>query len=147
MADLVHDTLIEHMATGAWSGWVTEDVRAAIFLADTWTPDKSDDVLATILAAGAIEISPSGYARTALTSQAATLDGGLHRELLDSAVIDFGTLGSGEDFDTLVLYVFVTDDTDSWLVSTRDLGAQTTTNASATRFVPDTDGLFSLVQP
>lgn len=146
MPDIVTDTFLYVLANGSFD-WSTADIRAAIFEAATWTPSKADSVVADATSAGAIECAAAGYAREALVSQVATLDTGGHRMLLDSAVVDFGTLASGTAFDTLMLFVQVTDDTDSWVMATFDLGAQTTSNASPTRFIPDTDGLFRLAQP
>lgn len=143
MPDIIHDSYLQQLVA-MWSTW---DVRAALFDSATWTPSKADAVLLDITGAGAVEVTATGYARVALVSQVATLDGGGHRELLDSAVIDFGTIDSGDPFDTLVLFTFVTNDSDSWLLSSFDLGAQTTTDASPTRFIPNTDGIYRLAQP
>lgn len=141
MADIIHDTLLHHLVTG--TDWQTADVRAALFAKTTWTPAKADAVLADVTGPGAVEVAAASYVRTPLASLVANLDGTLHRELLTAAVIDFGTLEAGFDYDTLVLYVFVTNDSDSWLVTSIDTGAQVT-DGTDERFVPDAAGLVAL---
>lgn len=143
MADVVFDTYLDHLVQLFWP---TAAIHCAVFEASGWTPSKSDVFLADAIGAGAVECAASGYARVPLTSPIASLDGAGHRSLLQSAVADFGTLGAGTNFDTFVLYVAVTNDSDSWMMATYDVGAQTT-DGTELRFVPDTDGLMQLRQP
>lgn len=140
MADIIHDTLLHHLVTG--TDWQTADVRAALFAKTTWTPDPGDAVLADVTGNGAVEVAAASYVRVAVASRVANTDSILHEELLSAAVIDFGTLEAGSDYDTLVLYVFVTDDSDSWLATSIDVGAQVT-DGTDERFVPDPSGLIA----
>lgn len=141
MSDVVHDSMLHHFLRGA--NWQTADLRAALFLKSTWTPSPSDGVVLDATGAGAVEVAAPSYARAVLASNVANTDGTNHRELLSTAVIDFGALEAGFDYDTLVVFVHVTDDTDSWLVTSIDLGAQTTTGADE-RFVPDAVALIAV---
>jgi hypothetical protein len=144
MADVIFDTYLDHLVRGL--DWTTFDIRAAMFDKLTWAPAKGDLFMAGPIAAGAVECAAVGYTRQALVSQVANLDGAGHRELLHTAVADFGSLAAGTAFDTLVTFVQVTNDADSWLVAAFDVGAQTT-DGTDQRFVPDTDGLFQLLMP
>lgn len=143
MADIMFDTYLDHLVQ---SFWPTADIMCAMFEANTWTPSKDDTYLADATGAGAIECAASGYARVALTSKVTVLDSPGHRALSQASIADFGVLGAGTDYDFLVLYVAVTDDTDSWMIGAYDVGAQTTTGTDM-RFIPDTDGFMQLRQP
>lgn len=144
MAHTKFDTFLDHILDGYV--WTSGDPWAAMFLADTWVPDKGDGSVLAVTAAGAIEVAAPSYLRVPVTSPVKVLDGIGHRGLLDSAIIDFGTPETGFDFDTLLIFELVTDDSDSWLIAAYDVGAQTTDGGSQ-RFVPDTDGLFQLTAP
>lgn len=146
--DVTFDTYIDHILAGTFV-WTTADVRAAVFLKDTWVPNKSDAFLLDAQTAGAQELSDmgaGGYARALRTSATKALDAGGHRGLLRGAVIDFGVVATGYDFDTIILFVQVTDDTDSWMLSAYDVGAQTTDGTNL-RFVSDSDGFYQVTAP
>lgn len=143
MTDIVHDSYLSHIGSGFV--WSSGAVGAALFDSQTWTPAKADTVLADAISAGAVELF-AGYSRQVLASKTAALDSAGHRELLDLAIIDFGSVGTGQDFDTLVIFVQVTDDADSWLICSIDLGAQLTDGTDQT-FTPNADGLIALLQP
>lgn len=141
MTDVVHLTALDHLVTG--TSWETANLQAALFLKGAWTPAITDGFVLDATSAGATEVAAASYGRVALASNVANLDVTNTRELLATAVIDFGTLETGFDFDTLVVFVQVTNDSDSWLVCSIDLGSLTT-DGTDERFVPDTAGLLSL---
>lgn len=145
MADIVFDTYLDHLAAGT-AVWTADTVKGMLVAASTWTPAKSDGFVATILSAGAVEVTAAPYARQTLASKTKTLDGGGHRVLLDGNLLDFGAMAAAQSYDHLVLFKFVTNDADSWLICAFDLGALVT-NGVTQRFVPDADGFFSLVAP
>lgn len=145
MPDVKFDSLLDHLLGGYQ--WTTGQPHGALFLRDTWTPDKSDGFVLDATGAGAIEVAAPSYARTPIVSAVKNLDAGGHRVLLDAAVIDFGILEAGYDFDTLLIFELVTNDGDSWLLSAHDLGAQTTGGVTPERCVLDSDGLYQLTAP
>lgn len=145
MPDVTFDTYIDHILAGTFV-WTTTPVECAVFLKDGWAPNKSDAVLLDAQTAGATELVGGGYARTSILTPTKNIDSGGHRGLLGGAVIDFGAITAGQDFDTLVLFVVVSDDTDSWMLSAHDVGFQTT-DGTPLRFVPNGDGFYQVTAP
>lgn len=142
MADITFDTYLDHVAK-ATAVWTTDTVKGMLVDAQTWTPSEGDGFVATILSAGAVEVTAVGYARQTIGGKTETLDGVGHRGLLDGNLLDFGAMAAGSNYTHLVLFKFVTNDADSWLICAFDLGALTT-NGVDQRFVPDADGFFEL---
>jgi hypothetical protein len=145
MSDVTFDTYIDHILDGSFV-WTTTSVEAAVFDKGAWTPDKGDVFLLDAQTAGATELVGGGYARTTLVSPTKSIDGTGHRGLLNGSVIDFGAIAGGQNFDTLVLFVIVTDDTDSWMLSAHDVGAQVT-DGTALRFHANVDGFYQMTAP
>lgn len=145
MPDVKFDSLLDHLLDGYT--WTTASVECALFDSATWVPDRTDGFVLAAAGAGAIEVAAPSYVRRPLVSPVKNFDVGSHRGLLASAIIDFGILEPGYAFDTLVLYEFVSNDSDSWLLAAFDIGAQTTGGVLPERFVPDVDGLFALTAP
>lgn len=145
MSDVTFDTYIDHILAGTFV-WTTTPVQAAVFLKDAWVPSKSDVFLIDAITAGALELGAGGYARATLPSPTKSIDSGGHRGLLNGSLVDFGVVDGGWDFDTLVLFRFVTGDTDSWMLSAFDVGAQST-DGTALRFAPNVDGFYSVTAP
>lgn len=143
MADVTFDTYLDHLAKGT-AIWTTDTVKAMLVDSLTWTPDKSDGFVATVIAAGAVELTAAGYARQTLGGKAEAIDGGGHRVLLSGNIIDFGVMAAAQNYDRLVLFRQVTNDADSWLIAALDIGSLTT-NGVTRRFVPDADGYYELV--
>jgi hypothetical protein len=137
---LIFDTAREHLAVDLDLDWTAGNVTALLVLADTWSPDAGDDVVATILSAGAIETSGT---RQVLGSPAATVSGGDHRVFWDGDPIVYPGVLNAETFDILVLYQAVTDDTDSYLLCAYNLGAQVGDGNNIT-LTPDTLGYVSI---
>jgi hypothetical protein len=103
--------------------WTTDPVRALLVDADTWTPNRDDDFVQTILSAGAVEMSGGSYARDTLTTPTVGLDDPNDRAVWSGDPFNFGTVTGTDPYDTMVIYRFVTNDTDSWLIAAFDLGA------------------------
>lgn len=148
MPDVTFDTYIDHVLDGSFV-WTTTPIMAGVFLKGAWTPGKGDAFILDATTAGADELSTlgaGGYARQTIVSPTKTLDGTGHRGLLGGSIIDFGAVDPGFDFDTLVLFVFVSDDSDSWIIDARDVGAQTT-DGTTLRFAPHVDGFYQVTAP
>ena len=96
------------------------DVRV-LLLKSSYTYD-SDDQFVDDLTPGSNEITVSGYSRQALGSQTTTQDNTNNRAEADAADPVFSALASGETIAAAVYYVFVSDDTDSWLIGYVDTG-------------------------
>lgn len=143
---IVHNRLCYELARGN-ANWESDTWRAALFLKDTWTPNVDDDFVQTAITAGADELSGGGYARVTLSSKSTSLDDTNDRALLDCAEISFGAVAAGgaqDDYDTLVIYRFVTNDTDSWLAFTYSFDAVQTTNGTAITVAPNTLGIAQI---
>lgn len=143
MSDLTFDTYLDHLAKGT-AVFTTDTLKAALVLRSTWTPSKSDAFVATATAAGAVELTASGYARQTLGSKTESVDSTNHRVLLSCATIDFGTMAAAQSYDRLLLFKQVTNDTDSWLIAALDVGSLTTDGVSR-RFVLNAAGLYQIV--
>ncbi len=143
--DITFDTYINHLLDGT-TDFATLTVRGMLVDSLTWTPSKSDGFVATALAAGAVEVTASPYARQTLGGKTRTLDTPGHRVLLDGNLLDFGAMAAAQNYDALILFAFVTNDADSWLMAAFDLGAQTT-NGVQQRFVPNADGFWEVLAP
>lgn len=144
MADLTFDTFLDHLDTGFV--WTTATIRSMLVNTNTWTPSKSDGFVATILSAGATEVTAAPYARQTVTGKTKTLDGTNHRIQLGINTIDFGAMVAAQNYNRLVLYNFVTSDADSWLVCALDVGALTT-NGVDQQFAPNAAGLYVTSSP
>lgn len=140
MENVRHDNFLDDLAKHA--NWQTADIRAALMLKNAWVPAPGDGVLLDATGAGATRCDAASYVDVALTSNVAAIDPTNHQEVLSTAVIDFGTLEAGSDFDVCVIYRFITDDTDSKLYCTLDLGSTQTTSGVDERVVPDAAGLL-----
>lgn len=142
MADTIFDVVRLNVASGLVD--VTSAALTCVLLeANTWTPSPSDGVVGDALSAGAIEVSTGGSAdRQTLTSGAVNLNGSLHRAIWDWDPISYPNVPNATAFDTLLVYVFVTSDSDSWLICAYDLGAQTG-NGSPITINPDSSGTLS----
>lgn len=140
MSDVRHDNCLDDLIKHA--NWQTADLRAVLFLLNGWTPGPGDAVLLDATSAGATRLAAPSYVDVVLTSNVANIDGTNHREALSTAVIDFGTLETGFDYDVCCIYRFITDDSDSKLYYTLDLGGTQTTTGVDERIVPDAAGLI-----
>jgi hypothetical protein len=124
---------------GLGFNWTTADVRALLVDSDAWTPNYDDDYVQSILTAGADEMAGGGYARQNVTGRTVALDDAGDRGLWDGNSISFGTVTGTDPYDFLVLYNFVTNDADSWLIAAYDLGAQAA-DSTVLLFNPPADG-------
>lgn len=136
---MIFDKVREHLAVDLDVDWTTDTVRAVLFDSATWTPDESDGFVGTAIGAGAIETSGT---RQTLANRTAALSGGDHLVYWDGDPIIYPGVLLGEDFDSLVLYRFVTNDADSYLIAHYELGAQTGDGNSIT-LNPDSLGYLA----
>lgn len=140
MADIIFDSGIDACAIGQF-GVLT----CGLFLANAWTPDISDGVIADATGAGATELTVPNYARLNFVTGNISLDMSGHRELYDFDTLDFGTPDAGGDYDWLIVASQGSDDTDSRLIIAYDLGAQTT-DGSPLQYNPDTAGVLEITR-
>lgn len=84
--------------------------------AGTYTFDPDHDFVSALTPASN-ECDVAGYLRDTLAGAALTVDDASNRTNVEADGPDFGTLTAGQAVDAVVLYKFVTDDTDSILVA------------------------------
>lgn len=118
---LIFDTIRLQISTPGFD-WQTVVVQAMLVDAQTWTPAAGDQFVTTILTAGAVEAASSGDRQTLTTPVAAIVS---HKANWSSDPISYPNVTLGTPFDTLVIFAFVTNDADSYLIACFDLGAQT----------------------
>lgn len=102
------------------AGASAADLRA-LLVTDAYTYDPDHNVVNDVVAQ---ELTVSNYARQALTSEAVTENDTADRAQLDAADVTFSSLGAGETIGGAIIFNFVTNDTDSWLlcfIDTNDL--------------------------
>lgn len=136
-------------AAGGGIDFTSTTWRAALFLKDTWTPDKDDDFISGIVSAGADEVSGGIYARQTLGSKSVTRDDANDLAYATCATISFGAIAAGitqDDYNTLVIFRFVTNDTDSWLGLIALLDATYSTDGAAIDFTINASGLYTVAQ-
>lgn len=99
--------------------WVAADVRILLLDdAGTYAPDP-DHEFVDDLTPGSNELDTDNYARAALAGKAVTLntvDNRAEWTADDVVFADLGPTSAGPTIQAAVLYVDVTDDTDSWLL-------------------------------
>lgn len=142
-----NDGLINALPTGSFD-WVTGTFGAALFLKGSWTPDKSDPNLASIVGNGATEVSASGYSRQALTGLAVNADGPGHRSHQPADEIAFGSPLTGDTYDTLVIYIDGATDADRVILFTVDVsdsGTPRATDGNPINCIPNATALWDLV--
>lgn len=103
------------------------DIRSLVLKADQ-TFDEADDFVDDV---SADEMDAVGYARQALANQAVARVDASNRVEFTFDQIDFGDVASGQTAHKVILYVHVTNDTDSYLVAVDDLAANKPTTGDA----------------
>jgi hypothetical protein len=106
--------------------WTSGTFRALLLQGAIYVPNKDDDYVATAVAAAA-EVVGAGYTRQVLAGKTRTIDDTLDRITYDCSDFGFGNIAAGENVDSLVLYLFVTNDADSILIAHYTLGTIATT--------------------
>ena len=96
----------------------------------------------TAITAGAVELTDGSYSRQTLGGRITSLDDANDRSLADCDVIDFGNPTGGETWDACIVYCFVSNDTDSWLMFTYLIDTPRVTAGAMVQFVPNAVGLF-----
>lgn len=97
--------------------WILVDSGAG----SLWTPSPTDDFVASMLIAGAVEAAVTGD-RQPITNPTVTLDGAHDRALWGADSFTYPGVANATTFDTLVLANVVTNDSDSWLMGAWDQG-------------------------
>lgn len=141
-----NDGLLDAIAAGTFS-WASETIGAALLLANAWVPDKGDANLAAIIIDGATEPLAASYARQTLTGQLVDPDGTHHRSHQVADQIEFGSLETGDDYDTCVIYLDGATDADRVLLITIDLDGTQSTDGNPVNVVPNATALWDLVCP
>jgi hypothetical protein len=120
MADVIHT--IARVQQGLGFDYTAGTVKF-VFADDAslWTPDPEDSYVADITAAGGILVGN----REPVASPGVTQDGTNHRAVWSADDYAHGGVANLTDFQWLVAYNFVTNDSDSWLIASFDFGAQT----------------------
>lgn len=129
--------------------FTTGTYQAALFLKDAWTPNKDDDFIQSITTAGADELSGGTYARVTLGSKSVAQDNTNDDAQTTCATVNFGAIAAGitqDDYDTMVIFRFVTGDSDSWPALIYLLDAVYSTDGVAIQFTINADGLYEVQQ-
>lgn len=121
--DMIFDAVRTHLAVDLDFDFTAGAVMCLLVDAGSWTPSESDAVVGDILTAGATEAAITADRQT-LTTPTAALSGTDHLVYWDSDPVVYPGVASSTPFTTLVLFRFVTNDTDSWLIAAFDLGSQ-----------------------
>lgn len=133
--------LAEYLVTGA-------DVRVALLMTNT-TADTENDAIDFVTNFTTLdECDATGYARQALTSEAAAEDDTNDRGEFDAADVVFSGL-SGDatrDIQGALLYQHVTDDTDSPVIAFIDFAADVTSAATQITIPWDAEGILQASQ-
>ena len=82
-----------------------------------YTYDADDNFVADVLTGGVLEVSVAGYARQTLASVAVTENDTLDRVEYEADQATFASLVAGQTIDAAVVFIQVTNDADSVLVS------------------------------
>lgn len=127
-----------------WAAFTTITARALLLKGAGYTPSKDHDFVAD-LTVGTNEVAGAGYSRQTLGSKTATIDDGGDYVVYDAADPNFGTIAAGETVTGLVVYRFVTDDTDSILLAYYDI-TDTATNGTPFVATLHANGLVRLRQ-
>ena len=137
MASLAYNIALEKADT-AGLGLVANRVDAMCIVGTATTPDNPDhDFVADIVADEATDAS---YARVILTTKVGTRNDTLDRHELDFDNIDYGAL-TGETVTAIVLFRFVTNDADSFLLSYHDISDTITDGTGFVVVVGSTGGI------
>lgn len=119
-------TTVYNSGLDAISGWTTDDF--GFLLVDSgYIPDVDHVFVST---AATFELAGTNYTRQPVTGPTRTVDNTLDRIVYNCDDLDFGDIVVGEVADAMILYKFVTDDSDSILVAHYTLGGIATTGTA-----------------
>lgn len=142
ITSVAHDGFKKSILDGP--AWTSKVMHAGLFLANAWTPAAADAFLADAVAAGAVELTVSGYARVVLSGQTTALDNPNMRANAECNTISFSAPAAGQSYNKLVVFEVITDDAHSPLAITYDLGGTFATAGVALTYNIDASGLFVL---
>lgn len=126
MADVAYNRGLDEMGGGQWASGTW---KALLLKGAGYTVNKDHDFVADVTPASN-ETALSGYARVTLGSKTRTIDDTNDRITYDCADPAFGSIAAGDTITAMVVYRFVTNDSDSILFGYYDL-ADTGTNGTA----------------
>lgn len=127
MAETVYNRYKFNLAGGS-EDWVNGDYRVLLLTGAVTIDATAHNFVADLLAANT-EASDASYARQSLASKTNTEDDTNDRANLDAATVDFGALDN-ETPTAMVVFRFVTADSDSPLVSLHDSNFGTAANGA-----------------
>lgn len=139
---VVHDGFKKSILDGP--GWTSKVMHAGLFLSNAWNPAPADAYVADAMAAGAAELTVSGYARVTLSGKTTAVDNPNLRAVADCNTISFSAPALGQSYDTLVVFEVITDDAHSPIAFTYLLGGTFATAGVDLAYNIDVTGLFSL---
>lgn len=137
MADSVYNRGLDEMST-----WTTNTFKFLLLKGSGYTFNKDHDFVADLTPASN-EVTVSGYSRQTAATKSRTIDDTNDRITYDCDDPTFGTLVAGETVSAMVLYRFVTNDSDSILIGYYDL-PDTATNGTTFSVVLSVSGAFYL---
>jgi len=126
MADGTYNRGLDETGGGQWASGTWE---ALLLKGSGYTFNRDHDFVADLTPASN-EVTVSGYSRQTLGSKTRTIDDTNDRITYDAADPNFGTLAAGETVSAMVLFRFVTGDSDSILYGYYDL-VDTATNGTS----------------
>lgn len=124
MADAVYNRGLDELAA-----FTTNTYKFLLLKGSGYTFNKDHDFVSDLTVASN-EVAGSGYARVTAASKTRTIDDSADRITYDCADPAFGSIVTGETVSAMVLFRFVTNDSDSILIGYYDL-ADTATNGTA----------------
>lgn len=126
-----------------------DDIRILLLEAATDENPDDADVQAVLARAGTTELSSTGYARQALTTEAVNLDNANDRAEFDADNVTFTSVSqvSSEQVVAYIIYKFVTNDAGSTPILFVDTatGLPLTPNGSNITITWDAEGILQLV--
>ena len=139
MADLLYNRGLDELAAFA-----TNTYKVLLLKGSGYTPNKDHDFVSDLTVASN-EVAGSGYSRQTLASKTRTIDDTNDRITYDAADPAFGSIVAGETVSAMVMFRFVTNDSDSILIGYFDL-TDTPTDGNPFTVVLGANGLVYIDQ-
>lgn len=122
--------------------WLTVTFRFILLKNGLYTPNV-DHVFVADLTPGSNELTMSGYTRQDAAGKTRTVDSGLNRIIYDCNDPNFGTPIAGESVTDIVLYEFVSDDSDSIVVAHYPIATRATDGTPFVVAMPSTGATYA----
>jgi len=141
MANVAYNTAKKRLLDAGFN-WASVDVRA-LLVTSGYSVDP-DDTFVDDLTPGSNELSGTGYVRKALASESTSQDNTNDRAEGDADDVTWSAINAGTAA-AVVLYAFVTNDADSWLIAYVDTGGfPITTNGGDLTIQWNAEGILQL---